>query len=304
MGFSSGPSPLPNELEEIREIIENKNVIASFGGHIHGFYDWWREDWTDANEKTYPKIGITSVNTTESLMMGSNQTDEYLKEHDKGVIKIVKALSENEIDYQTNEGKYKPETGEGTEFVALNPYMAFDYKSLSGEPCMVFKAHTFTQRENYLLWKVDDVEIGSGEKVDYCFPEVPKSYHVTLQAIDEKFSEIIESITQKVEVRLGIIPKLLKITEEMKEKIELISTTLGENLTEFGRTVKDIILIKVKHSEAKPTGLINIHFEKATEDVDLTQMITDIDTEKKKSILYMFRWPEVIESEKVLFIPK
>jgi len=89
-----------------------------------------------------------------------------------------------------------------------------------------------------------------------------------------------------------------------KETIELISTTLGEKLTEFGRTVRDTVLIRVRHSKPTPAGLINIHFEKATEDIDLSGLIADADIEKKKSILYMSQWPELIEREKVLFIPK
>ena len=90
----------------------------------------------------------------------------------------------------------------------------------------------------------------------------------------------------------------------MKEKLELISIELGEEVTEFGRTMRDTILIKVKHSLSTPVGLITVHFEKATEDIDLTQMKADIDLEKKKSILYMPEWPRIVEKEKILFIPK
>jgi len=68
--------------------------------------------------------------------------------------------------------------------------------------------------------------------------------------------------------------------------------------------MRDWILIKIKHSTSTPVGIINVHFEKATEDIDLTQMIADTDVEKRKSILYMPEWPSIIEKEKVLFIPK
>jgi hypothetical protein len=79
---------------------------------------------------------------------------------------------------------------------------------------------------------------------------------------------------------------------------------LGEKATEFGRTMKDSVLIKVKHSPSTPVGIINVHFEKATEDIDLTQIKVDTDLERKKSLLYMPEWPEVIEKEKILFVPK
>lgn len=299
----------PGEFDEIKEVIkENEDkILANFGGHIHGFYPLpiiGGDYFMNANKEDYPTLSTVPVITNEALLVGSNETDEYLKEHNKGLIRIVKVLSRNEIDYHTTEAKYNPQTGEGKEFIALNPYIKLDYKSFSGEPCMTFYGHTFTHKENSILWKVDDTEVGSGEKVDYCFPEAPKSYRITLQTIDKKLSEIVETISQKIEVKLGIIPKLLKITEEMKNRIELISTTIWEDLTEVGRTVKDMVLIKVKHSPSIPTGLIKVNFEKATQDIDLTQMITDVNLKTKKSVLYMPKWPKEVGESKILFIPK
>jgi hypothetical protein len=302
------------EFNEIEEIIKDSptKILANFAGHVHGFYPIeimgielpHPGHFMDANEEKYPSISTTPVITTEALMVGSNEKDEYLKKHNKGLIRIVKVLSENEIDYKTIEGRYNPETGEGKEFIALNPYMSFDYKSFSGEPCMIFKGHAFTKREHSLFWKVNDSEIGSGKKVEYCFPEAPKDYQVELKAVDKENPDIIERIIQKIKIKLGIIPKLLKIKEKMKEKIELISTTLGENLTKIGRTIKDTVLVKVKHSDPLAVGILNVHFEQATKDIDLTNLIADFDIEKKKSILYMPEWPAEIENSKILFVPK
>lgn len=88
------------------------------------------------------------------------------------------------------------------------------------------------------------------------------------------------------------------------EKKELISTELEEKLTEIGRTVRDLVLIKVKHSPGVLVGLIDVHFDQATRDIDLSNMKVDIDLNNKKSLLYMENWPEEIEKEKILFIPK
>jgi len=311
MGFSFGPSPLPNELEEIREIIENKNVLANFGGHIHGAYPFLlpflSENFMNANEADYPSINTTRIITTEALMVGSNEKDEYLKEHNKGLIRIVKVKSANEIDYNTIEGKYNPETGEGKEFVALNPYVSFDFKILPGQiyPCVFFKAHIFSHREYSLLWEFGDGNTGSGKWEIHCYSpfQVPQTYNVKLTAIDKEMNET-EYITREVEVKEGIIPKIIKISEEMKEKLELISTELGEKVTEFGRTMRDWVLIKVKHSLSTPVGLIDVHFEKATQDIDLSNMIADINLNTKKSILYMENWPAEVGERKILFIPK
>ncbi len=52
-----------------------------------------------------------------------------------------------------------------------------------------------------------------------------------------------------------------------------------------------------------PVAEIEVDFDKADGDVDLSEMIFDTDVDKKKSILYMPEWPKVIE-DKILFIPK
>jgi len=77
-----------------------------------------------------------------------------------------------------------------------------------------------------------------------------------------------------------------------------------EKATEFGRTMKDAVLILKRKSAPIPIGIINVHPEKAKEDIDLTDLVADSDIEKKKSILYMPQWPEMIEKSKILFIPK
>ena len=311
-GFSSGGYVctqggcvyFPGDFDKIKEIIKDKNILANFAGHIHGFYPrpvLGGDYFMDANRE-YSPITTASVITIEALMVGSNESDEHLKEYDKGVIKIVKILGENKVDYKTNEGKYKPETGEGKEFLALNPYIdELDYKSLSGEPCMTFKGHTFTKRGSFLSWEVDGKEVGSGEKIEYCFEETPKTYEIKLIASDKENPEVKESIFKKILVKAGVIPKFLK---GVKETIEIISTTLGEKLTEVGRTVKDTALILIRHSDPTPAGIINVDFGEATQDIDLGGMNADADVNNKKSIIYMENWPKEIGKEKILFIPK
>ncbi|MDI6883496.1 MAG: metallophosphoesterase, partial [Patescibacteria group bacterium] len=291
----------PGEFDKIEEIIKNSptKILANFGGHIHGFYDWWHEDWRNAN-KEYTPIKDIKVLITESLMVGSNE------ESPKGIIRIVKVLDKDQIDYNNWETTEKEEIKK--EFVALNPYMRCEYKRLSEKPCMIFKGHAYSERNPSLLWKVNDKEIGSGEKIECCFPdcfpEVPNDYQVELRAVDKGNPDIFERIVQRIKVELGIIPKLAKVKEEIKEKIEFISLTIGENLIEFGRTVRDKILIITKHSEPTLVGIIDIHFDQATDDIDFTNLIADTDLSKRKSILYMLEWPKEVEKEKTLYIPK
>ena len=178
--------------------------------------------------------------------------------------------------------------------------------------CLIFVPQTFTKREiDYFLWDFRDGKtertsplIWEGKTIHCYSPSnLPATYNVTLIAVDKETNKS-EFITKKVEIREEIIPKIIKIPEILKEKTEFILQELGEKATEFGRTMKDSVLIKVKHSPSTPVGIINVHFEKATEDIDLTQIKVDTDLERKKSLLYMPEWPEVIEKEKILFVPK
>lgn len=282
---------------EYENIAEGNQILGSFAGHIHGYYpqeilgfnlplisQFFNANWE------YPKIEDISVLTTESLIVGGNEKDIT----NKGVIRIVKVNEKKEIDFSKIEGK----------FPALNPYISFDFKILPEQiyPCVFFKAHLFTHRDHSLIWNLGDGNIGTGIIETHCYKR-GGTYDVKLTGIDKETGEE-EYITRKITVKEGIIPKIIKIAEEVKDKLELISTELEEKVTEFGRTMKDTILIKVKHSPSTPAGLINVHFEKATGDIDLTEMIVDTDPEAKKSILYMSQWPEEIEQEKVLFIPK
>ena len=53
-----------------------------------------------------------------------------------------------------------------------------------------------------------------------------------------------------------------------------------------------------------PIGGFNIHFEKATKDIDLAGLVADINPQKGKLILYMEKWLEEIQNEKILILPK
>jgi hypothetical protein len=178
--------------------------------------------------------------------------------------------------------------------------------------CLIFVPQTFSKREiDYYLWDFGDGKTATTSplifegKIEHCYSpfKTPYNYNVILTAIDKETRKA-EHINKKVEIKEGIIPKIIKIPEALKEKTEFILQELGEKATEFGRTMRDSVLIKVKHSPSTPVGIINVHFEEASEDIDLTQIKVDTDLEKEKSLLYMPEWPLEIERSKILFIPK
>jgi hypothetical protein len=57
---------------------------------------------------------------------------------------------------------------------------------------------------------------------------------------------------------------------------------------ENAQNTEEFILLKKKLvSPSMPIGGFNVHFEKATKDIDLSGLVADIDSQKGKSILYM-----------------
>lgn len=133
---------------------------------------------------------------------------------------------------------------------------------------------------------------------------VPATYEVKLIAKDIQ-TQKEEWITRKITIQQGIVPKIIKVAQQIKEKFEFKLLELKQDALEFGRTMRDKILILTKpRSPQVPIGIIDVHYEKATEDIDLTQMKVDVDLQKKKSLLYSPQWPDVVGKEKILFVPK
>jgi predicted MPP superfamily phosphohydrolase/PKD repeat protein len=284
-------------LNDYENISAGTQILGNFGGHIHGFEKIGKElDYIgqylftdlffDANWE-YPNINGTPVISTEALMVAGNEKDLS----NKGIIRIVK-INDGEIDYSTVEGK----------FPALNPSISWDIAIAANNLCLIFKAHPFTQRDYSVLWDFDDGETGSDIWQTHCY-EYPGEYGVTLTLTDTETGQE-EYIDKTIEVKTGgIIPKILQIADEAKGTLELISTEFGENLAEFGRTMTDNVLVKVKHSPSTPVGMFTTHFEEATGNIDMTQLVADFDLIQRKSVLYMPNWPTEIENQKILFIP-
>jgi len=311
-------------LEEYEAISEGKQILAAFGGHVHGYYpqeifafkipelNWFFEaNWQ------YPSLGTISVLTTEALMVGSNREDEYLKEANKGVIRIVKILDNQTIDFDEIEGRCDPNTEKGKEFIALNPYISRAYTAPlpNTSSCLFFKAHAFTKREISFLWDFGDNTTSSHAWIPLKCYDKEGVYEVKL-ILKDKNTGKEEFITRTVEVKNeGFISKTLKLAESTLEKVKMISKEFSEDLKEIMRKVgnialdfRDQILFQVETTRSEkvfvPVANITVHFEKANGDIDLSNLKLDSDLKKKKSLFYSPTWPEEIEKEKILFIPK
>jgi hypothetical protein len=93
------------------------------------------------------------------------------------------------------------------------------------------------------------------------------------------------------------MPKLIPLLNG-QENVILTEEENAQNTEEF------VLLKKELGSPSALIGGFNVHFEKATKDIDLSGLVADVDLQKRKSILYMEKWPEEVERSKILLILK
>jgi parallel beta-helix repeat protein len=310
--------------EDYESLSEGKQILGAFGGHVHGYYpqeifvfkipelNWF----FDANWE-YPSLSTTPVLTTEALMVGSNREDEYLRKVNKGIIRIVRILDNQTINFVEIEGKYDPDSGTGEDFIALNPYISRGYTIPlpNTSSCFFFKAHAFTKRDVSFIWDFGDNTTSSQAWVPLKCYENPGIYNVKLTLKDNKTGKE-EFITRIISAKKeGFVSKTLKLADSTLEKVKIISREFSEDLKEIMKRVGNIALdfqdqilfqFETTHSEKVfvPVANITVYFEKAKGDIDLSNLKIDSDPHRGKTLFYSSKWPEEIEKEKILFVPK
>jgi len=246
----------------------------SFGGHVHS-------RWADDNTKW---TWLSNMIVTEALL-----------EESEKVIRIVQVNGKN-INYETLEGIPKTEdlsedASEYTFFVCpmwitkpldLTPFKAYG-KKLYGEDIVTYE------------WNFGDGSVDSGKEVNHMYL-LPGKYTVNLTVRSVKGEE--KTISGDISV---IIPK--KILLPSTFPLSLISLTTGENVSENPQNTLQSVLLTKSSSEAKPIAEFIVHFENATEDIDLSNMTADVNLTTRKSIIYTPSWPDEIEESKILYIP-
>lgn len=112
-----------------------------------------------------------------------------------------------------------------------------------------------------------------------------------------------KSNERKLPEELILDQKSVELLKEKEDRAEKKETELKK---EESPHRKPQVLLSPGASEklsSEPILLITVHFELATEDIDLTSMKADNNFEQGKSFFYADFWPSVIEDEKVLYIP-
>ena len=297
------PSAMPRFMN-IDAIIKNSDCkVLNFAGHVHGFdasgFPFFTDQYKDTNceyEDTFC-MGDIPVVLTEAVVVGSN---EDKPEGVKGIIRIVN-VSGKDIEYEA-------EKAEG-EFSSLNPRFTYSPEDISVAPQGIkFKAHTFTKREiSSFEWDLgwDRDEEGniitvskSGEEVEYAYREAgPRT--ITLTVTDNE--GVTENITGSIDV--STVFKEAHCICGVKEGLEVVLPEKGEDATESAQNTPERVAIFRQHSEEKPAAEIRIHFENATEDIDLSNLTADVNLTTRKSVIYMPSWPKEIEESKILYIP-
>jgi parallel beta-helix repeat protein len=309
------------EISEIESFLKESSAIFDFGGHIHSFEEFHgRVKWIENANIKYDPVASTNVLTTEALMVGSNGRGiEQIKEGEKiingvadgkkGIVRIVKVFEKENID------PYNWEITETRdEFLAFNPSIGFGFSrqmtacvgcAIEEIPCVELKADAFcdrTKKPFIPIWSFDDGSSTTTESLTKC--DFTLGTHTITLTLKDPNSDFSENISKRIEINENIIAKTINRTiDQIQKGIEFISEKAKQSFDKIRQIGKDTVYI-LKHSEPTLIGTITIDFDKASKDIEFSNLVADTDPTHSKTILYLPEWPSEVESLKILFIPK
>jgi hypothetical protein len=210
-------------------------------------------------------------------------------------VRVVQ-IKNGEINYSTT---LKPKS---VEILWPFPDFAYPYASYP-EPN---KEITFTARftsyhgfKTSFNWDFGDGSYASGSSVTHSYSQ-DGIYNVTL-TVTTKNLVTGEEKTYTATHHIYVHSK--HVISPLPSDLNATSSLTGEDLTKVPKNTYQPTLITKSTSEEIPIAELGVHFEEATEDIDLSALMADVDLEEAKSVIYMSSWPEEIEEYKVLFIP-
>jgi len=256
-------------------IDENKPVLSIFVGHIHRNF----------------QIGFKTI-ITAAIIDGYENVIRIVQ------VKEVEKPSKEDIDYSEIEGI--PKEIAPDEIKRPKPYITYIPSNPAPNEDIIFFAKDEIREKDIksCKWDFGDGTIDQSEKC-----EVVHSYSpILLWKYTVKVTITYIDGTQRIaEKGIWVLPRFkLKIPEFIIPNL-LIDERI--NVAEIPQNTPESVFITKTASEKKPIGIINVHFEEATEDIDLSNLVADVNLNVRKSILYMSTWPNEIEGDKILFIP-
>jgi len=144
-------------------------------------------------------------------------------------------------------------------------------------------------------------DFGNGETKTSTTPEITYSY-----PSQGKYTVTL-TVTWK-DLTIGLIKKDIEVKYKYilrNPPAGLTATSIisGEDVTKNPQNTLEIVRITKIASEEKTVADFLVHFENATEDIDLSNLTADVNLTTRKSILHMPSWPSLIEPSRILYIP-
>jgi len=262
------PFIFKNHLDAIKSLIKSYDCeVYNFAGHDH-------------------------KNDVGSWAGGKIIRTEAVLEESSKVIRIVQ-IQGNEITYDI----LKPEEGELKP--AINPYITFNPKNIGVGTEVKFEAGA----KPWLFGISYEWDLNGDEEIDstdddpsYTY-ETPGNYIVSLTITDNGNKEMV---WQRIKVS-STAPEPRKI--DIEKGLHPVLAYEGTDVSEVAQNTPELVTIMKSSSELKPVADLLVHFENATEDIDLTNLTADTNLTTRKSVIYMPEWPSVIEESKILYIP-
>jgi 3D (Asp-Asp-Asp) domain-containing protein len=270
----------------------------NFAGHNHRNHiqDVWVCDW-----RGKPTEYAYTVIETEALsqipiefsfrgypIVKSTQTGEC--------IRIVQKKG-TEIDYSVT---LKPKRV--IDILWPSPFFTYTYASYP-EPNqeITFTAY-YTSYHGFKVsfyWEFGDGTFGAGSSVKHSYSEEGE-YTVTLTVT---IRNLITGEERSQTVTGSVYVHSKHVISHLPPDLHATSLLTLEDLTQIPKNTYQPTLITKSGPEEIPIAELGVHFEEATEDINFSNMISDIDLGESKSVIWMPTWPEEIEEYKVLFIP-
>ncbi|MEM3788300.1 MAG: NosD domain-containing protein [Candidatus Bathyarchaeia archaeon] len=295
----------PNEYVDYFERLrkDNKITIYDFGGHTH-------------------------VNWISSSAMAQHVVEtEAVYQESTEIIRLVKVNGQAIVNYNTFEGVAGSDPGLSL-FFTLSPgnpsnnqdihFMAYTIDFATGRrserkvvELTIVPPNTGLSSYYYYVWNFGDGETLEGYGDLSLKTGADDPLHSYDYAGVYRLSLIVYtpqgSGVHLYDYRIFVSGELnpMHYICRLPENFRAVSTGRGVSVTEGGdgqNTFETVLITKIASPET-PIVEFGVHFENATENIDLSAFMADVNIVERKAFFYMPSWPEVIEKSKTLYIP-
>jgi hypothetical protein len=271
----------------------------NFAGHTHrnNVQDVWKYDWLGHPvQYAYTVIETEALSQIPFELLVEGYPSVKFSTHSGESIRIVQREG-TEFDYSTT---LKPR--KQIDILWPNPFFTHTYASYPQPNSEItFTAHTIVYHgfKTSFRWDFGDGNFGSGSSVTHSYSQEGE-YDVTLSITLRNLltgGETSQVVIGSIHVRSK------HVISRLPPDLEATSLVTEEDITKTPTNTYHPVLVTKKTPEEIPIGELGVHFEEATEDIDLSNLVAQVDLEEGKSLIYMPSWPEEIEQHKLLFIP-